>query len=102
MSANEIHQNDIGTIFKATIKDDTTVVDISSATTKQLIFTKPDGTKLEKDASFFTDGTDGILTYTTVSGDLSVVGTWKVQGYVILTSGTWKTDIKKMKVHRNL
>jgi len=102
MSANEIHEGDIGTLFKATFKDGTTVVDISTATTKQLIFKKPSGSELEKDASFYTDGTDGILTYTTVSGDLDEIGTWKVQGYVVLVSGSWKSDIHTFKVYRNL
>jgi len=102
MSANEIHQNDIGTQFKCTIKDDTTAVDVSSATTLQIIFTKPNGSQLTKDASFYTDGTDGIIYYNSVSGDLDTVGTWKLQGYVVLSSGSWKSDIKRFKVHRNL
>lgn len=102
MSANEIHQNDIGTVFRCTIYDNTTLVDISGATTKQLIFKKPSGDKLTKSASFYTDGTDGILTYTTVSGDLDEIGTWKLQGYVVLASGSWKSDIHTFTVHRNL
>ena len=32
MPANEIHQNDVGTIFKVTVKDGDDAVDISSAT----------------------------------------------------------------------
>ena len=43
MPANEIHQNDIGTIFKVTVKDGDSAVDISSATSgssKTIIFKK--------------------------------------------------------------
>ena len=37
MAANEIHLNDIGTQFLLTVKDGSSAVDISSATTKQII-----------------------------------------------------------------
>jgi hypothetical protein len=103
MAANEIHKGDIGTVFKVTIKDGTAAVDISTATTKQIIFKKPGSTKLTKTASFFTDGTDGIITYTSISGDLGEEGMWKMQGYIVLTGGnTFYTDIHTFKIYRNL
>ena len=103
MPANEVHKNDIGTVFKVTIKDSAAVVNVSTATTKQIILKKPSGTKLTKEASFFTDGSDGIITYTTLSGDLSEEGMWKLQGYIVLTGGnTFYTDISTFKVYRNL
>lgn len=102
MPANEIHVGDIGTRFIVTVKDGDDIIDISSATTKNLIFRKPDGTLLTKAASFYTDGTDGILTYSTVSGDLEDDGFWKLQGYLVITGGTWYTDIHDFNVHRNL
>ena len=37
-----------------------------------------------------------------VLGDLDEDGMWKVQGYVVLSSGTYHTDIHRFKVHRNL
>jgi hypothetical protein len=103
MGAGEIRKNDIGTIFYGTILDqDSSAADLSSATTKQIKLLRPDGTSVEKDASFQTDGTDGILEYTTVSGDLSVCGVWKIQWYVVLSGGTWRTDVKTFKVYDNL
>jgi len=103
MSANEIHKSDIGTLFKVTIKDGDTAVDISSASvTKQIVFRKPSGTLLTKAASFFTDGTDGILTYTSISGDLNEIGSWKLQAYVVLGSNEFRSDLASFKVHRNL
>ena len=103
MAANEIRVGDIGTQFKVTIKDGTSVVDISSATsTKQIILKKPDGTKLTKAATFLSDGTDGIMYYSTVDGDLDVPGVWKLQGKVVITGGPFSTDIYSFKVHRNL
>ena len=40
MAANEIHVNDVGTKFLVTVTDGSIAVDISSATTKQLIIKK--------------------------------------------------------------
>lgn len=99
---NEIHCLDIGVNFLVTIKDGDNVVNISSATTKQLIFQKPSGSNLTKDATFYTNGTDGILSYVSIDGDLDEVGFWKVQGYIVLGSNEWHTDIADFRVHRNL
>jgi len=102
MAANEVHLSDIGTVFVVTVKDDATVVDISAATTKQIIFLAPDGGKLTKSASFTTDGKDGKMQWTTIAADLDEPGTWKVQGKVVLTAGTWYTDISTFEVEGNL
>ena len=103
MGAGEIRKNDIGTIFYGTILDqDSSVVDLSAATTKQIKLLRPDGTSVEEDASFQTDGTDGILEYTTVSGNLSICGVWKIQWYVVLSGSTWRTDMKTFNVYDKL
>lgn len=104
MSKNaQVHLNDIGTVFEATFQDqDGSVLDISGATTKQLIFVAPDGTKDTQSGSFTNTGADGKLQYTTVSGDIDQVGTWKWQGYIVLSSGTWYSDIKTFSVLGNL
>ena len=102
MPANEIHQNDIGTAFTITIQDGTTAVDISTATTKKIVFKKPSGTKLTYDTAFVSDGTDGKIKYNVVAGDLDEVGTYKLQSYVVISDGTFYTDIQTFKVHRNL
>jgi hypothetical protein len=102
MAVNEIRKNDYGTPFTATIQDNGSVVDISTATTKQFIFKKPDGTVLTKSALFVTDGSDGQLTYSTVSGDLDMVGFWKLQAYVVTNAGQWRTDFYKFHVFDNL
>ena len=102
MSANEIHVGDVGTVLTVTVKDDTAVVNISSATTKQIILRKPSSSKLEKVGVFVTDGADGQMKYTTVSGDLGESGDWSVQAKVVLTSGTWYSDTSTFTVHPNL
>ena len=94
--------NDIGTIILATIEDEGVAVDISSATVKKLYIEKPDGTLLTKDAVFTTDGTDGKMQYVVISGDLSLVGIYKVQGRVEMPAGKWNSNIGDFQVEENL
>lgn len=103
MSANEIHVNDIGTIFRVTFKNSAgTVVPIPDATVKQIRFKKPDKTVLPKDGDFTIDGSDGQLQYTSLSGDLDQAGHWLLQGYVKLPTGEWSSDIVEFEVYPNL
>jgi len=102
MAADEIHLNDIGTVFEATIMDGAVVVDISTATTKQLILRGPNGISKTKSASFTTNGTDGKLRYVTVANDLNVTGQWSWQAYVVLSNGAWHSDVAEFIVHENL
>jgi hypothetical protein len=97
----EVQVGDVGTVFELTFQDgDETTVDISSATVKQMVFGKPDGTSLIGTAAFKTDGSAGILTYTTVAGNIDQAGLWHVQGYVEMP--TWKghSSAKRFEVHQ--
>ena len=102
MAVDEIHLNDIGTVFTVTLKDGTSIVDISTATTKIIIFGKPDGTSVSQTGTFTSDGIDGKVYYTTVANDLNQCGWWKIQAYIINSSGTWKADIGNFEVHGNI
>ena len=102
MAADEIHVGDIGTVFEVTIKDGDSVVDVSSASTMQLLFLKSDKTTLTKTATHKTDGTDGIIQYATISGDLDVAGTWKLQAYIVISGNSWKSDVATFVVHANI
>lgn len=102
MSCTEIHKGDVGTVFTVTVENCNSQEDLSAATLKQILFKKPSGTLLTKTASFSTDGTDGILTYTTIAGDLDEVGTWKIQAYLEFASGSYHTEYTSFKVERNL
>ena len=88
-----VHNADIGTIFRLTITDTAgVVIDVSTASTKFIYFQKPDGTKVKETAAFYTDGTDGIIQYTSVSGDIDQTGLWQVQGYVETSDGKFFTQ----------
>lgn len=102
MAKQEIHVADIGTVVEITVKEDSTIVDLSGATTKQIVFMKPTGSTLTKTASFVTDGTDGKIKYATIAGDLDVHGDWKVQAILVFPSGTWHSSAHDFQVHENL
>jgi hypothetical protein len=100
--ASEIHENDVGTKLLVTITDDGQVVDISSALALSIFIRKPDGTILNRTGTLETDGTDGKMYYLTVAGDLDVAGTYKLQGQVVLLTGSYYTNTANFKVHCNL
>jgi hypothetical protein len=102
MPAGEVHYEDIGVRFIVTLKDGTDIVDVSSASPKQIKFHKPDGTVVTKTADFYTDGTDGKITYITESGDINQVGNWKLQSFVGLGSYRFHSDVGRFTVYPNL
>lgn len=79
-----IQKNDWGIRFEITIKDqDGTVVDVSGATTKQIIFKSPGGDVSAKTATFTTNGTDGKIYWDSTTSFLATAGRWKMQGLYI-------------------
>ena len=93
-------KDDAGTVIEVTITDAAGVVlDISDATTRELIFRRPYTTaRAPKAATFTTEGTDGKIQYTTVVTDLDVPGTWEVQAHIITPSGNWRSTVKTFTV----
>lgn len=105
-SEEEVHYNDIGTIFLVTINDCVsgvaTILDVSSASTLELIFKSPSGIATTKNALLDTDGTDGKIKYTTIDGDLNEVGTWRIQANIGVGGGLYRSDVGSFKVYENL
>jgi hypothetical protein len=100
--ASEIHAGDIGVNFNITVMNGTAVLNVSNANSISIIFQKPDGSDLIKTATLVTDGTDGNIRYTSVSGDLDQIGTWQIQAKVNFGASVFSTDIQKFKVYRNI
>jgi len=103
----EAHVADVGTILRITVYDTdstggTSVLDISSATTKTIYLRSPAGDVLTKSASFTTDGTDGKMQNSTIASDLSVAGTWGIQGLVASDTTTHHTSTATFRVFENL
>jgi hypothetical protein len=79
------------------------IMDLSNATTKNLIFKRPNGQLLTKPAEFVTDGTDGKLKYVTVAADdTTPAGAWRVQADVIKPDYQGRSRPGLYFVYRNL
>tara|TARA_R110002020_G_scaffold103752_15_gene243186 strand:+ start:690 stop:1001 length:312 start_codon:yes stop_codon:yes gene_type:complete len=102
--ASEIHQNDVGTRFLVTVKDDGVLVNVSGATLRQINIKKPDDSVLNRTASIISDwsAVSGVMYYDTVAGDLDEAGQYKLQAKVAIPSGTYYTDVYSFKVHCNI
>lgn len=102
MSA-EIHLNDIGTSFNVTVYNETdTIVNLSGALVTNLLFTQPDNVLITKSGELINDGVSGVMRYVTISGDLSQIGIWQIQGYVELGSSAMYTNVSSFRVYNNL
>lgn len=100
--SSQIHAGDVGTKLIVTVKDNGSVVDISSASVLSIFIKKPNGTILSRSGTLETDGTDGKMYYIVSAGDLDVAGNYKIQGQVALSSGTFSTSTATFKVQCNL
>ena len=104
MSHAQHFVGDIGTAFTLTVQDqDCAPVDLSTQTSLAVLFLRPDGVGFERAASVVNaPGTDGVLRYVTVAGDLSQEGRWSVQGRVVIDAGTFHTTAVHFEVRRTL
>src|SRR5215471_252170 len=81
--------------------DGITPLDIAAATALKLICKKPNGLSVEYAATFATNGTDGIIEYQTITGDLVPSGTWQVQAGFSMPNPE-RTEVVTFSVLRNL
>jgi len=100
MSAQE---NQIGAYIRYQVLDEQDQPkDISGANTKELILRKPNGSVLTTPAGFMTNGSDGILQYITVDGDLIPPGVYQIQAHLIMPGFNGKTEIRLFDVLKNV
>ncbi len=103
MARQEIRVGDIGTIVERTIKDETAVVvNISTATTLEFHFQKPDGTDSTVTAVLSGSGADGKMRYVSIASTWDQTGRWQAQARLVIGSLTLKSDIWEFNVHPNL
>lgn len=100
--SSEVHVDDIGTLFILTVKDGGVVVDISSATNLEVLLKKPDYVYVSKTGLFYSDGTDGKIKYTSISGDFDQIGLYKIQAVVSQSSGVYHSSVSDFKVYKNI
>lgn len=89
-------------IIISVIDQDGNIVDVSSASTKNILIKKPDRTVLTKTGVFVTDGTDGKIQHLTIAGDLDQLGIYEAQGDIVVGSTDIPTVVSKFKVVRNI
>ena len=82
-----IRLGDAGTSVVVVVREGGRHLDLSGATTKRIVFTRPDGNEVPREAGFLTDGRDGGLVYVTVPGEVDQPGLWTLQAELVL--GTW-------------
>ncbi len=99
---SNMHVDDIGTIIQVIVEEENSVVDISTATTKEILLHKPDGSMVTKTASFTTDGTDGAIKYATLTGDLNLAGKWQVEGHIVMPTRSFYTDVVDITVDAHI
>jgi hypothetical protein len=80
--AGRIYVGDWGVTIRVS-----TGIDVTSSTSRKLKVSKPNGVQATWNATIETPGTAGIIYYTTVDGDLNVVGDYKVQAEVVFATG---------------
>lgn len=97
------HVGEVGIIFRFDILDsDDAALDLSTASVKKIYFRKPHGIKIERDAAFYTDGTDGIIQYISSDGDIDFAGLWKMQAYFEIDGNKFFTEKKEFWVSETL
>lgn len=103
---SEIHVGDTGVALRFTVVDETdAAIDISTATTKDVLLKPPNNGALKTFAgAFVAGGTGGGLEYVTVTAaDLDVAGTWERQVHLVLPGvGDFRTSVVRMEVLANL
>lgn len=99
----DLHVTDVGTEIRVTVLDNgTDIVDCSPATAKKFLFKHKSGSTFARDASFYTDGKDGKLSYFLVGGDIVLSGKWELQVYLEFTSGSWHSSKATFEADPNI
>ena len=97
----QVHVGDDGTVLTKTVYDDA-VVDISSATTLELIIINSNGDRVVLSGSFVTDGTDGQAYFVSTPTTWTSEGTAKEQVHLVLSSGEWWSNVSTRRVGEQL
>ena len=86
------------------VDQDGAIVDVSEATSKEILLKKPDKarTVLTKTAIFVTDGIDGLIQYITVADDIDMTGIWEAQADIAIPGFDGGSVISRFKVNRNI
>jgi len=92
MANTNIHLDDAGMDLIIRFVSNGQPFNISQSTANTIYFKRSDGRVISRTATKFSDGSDGKIKYTTVPGDIDIVGIWQIWGEVILPTGKRTTN----------
>lgn len=78
------------------------LVDLTDATSVEMIFRPPAGNHFTRTAQISTPGTLGQIKYITEVGDLTQKGRWEYQGHVVWPGKDLKTSVATFEVLGNI
>lgn len=95
----DINLGDIGTVLSITVLSARTgqPLDLSTATTLEILLQRPDFTNMVKTATS-SSPTTGVLQAVVGQGDISMAGTWHVRAHVAGPGYDYHSDLKPMTV----
>ena len=93
---------DVGVVIELEITDGTDPIDVSAATTIEIIIKRSGSASITKTATFTTTGVDGKIRFTTVATDFAQVGEYGVQAHIVLGAQDWRTTVAALDVAENL
>lgn len=79
-----------------------TPMNITETVYSTVYLTRPDNSLLSYGGSLYTDGTDGIIEYSTASGDLDQAGLYQLQASILTPSGIFYSDRQFFQVLETL
>jgi hypothetical protein len=94
--AYDLQVGAIGAVITLTLTDAGAAVDLTNATTTEIILRGPQGPRLTRTATRTAPYSGGIVTYTTVAGDVAYAGPLKVQAHVEFSGGSefWSSTVE--------
>jgi len=103
-SNQTIQLGEAKTILKvrAVMEDGVTPEDISGATSLKIRLKSPAGVTTEYVGTLTSGGVDGYFQYITVLDDISLIGSWKIQGKITMPDWSGYTEIGEFEVIDNL
>ncbi len=92
--AGRIYKGDYGVIVRVDTK-----INLTGSTGRAFKILKPDGREVSWSCTVESPATGGILTYTTVLGDLDVSGTYKLYAEVTFASSKFLGETATFRVY---
>ena len=99
---SKIFKNQALNVFITIHDQDSAVVDISSASVKEMNLQAPAGTEETITCTLTGDGTDGQMTCAIAANTLNNLALWKYQGFVTISGISYPSEIGSFLVDARL